>query len=39
MVYSLPLIQPAQAFVATTDLANATFSGAYILDVTHISPK
>ena len=34
----MPLIQPAQAFVATSDLAGAYFSGAYDVDVTQISP-
>ena len=34
----MPLIQPTQAFVSTTDLAGAVFSGAYDLDVTHVSP-
>ena len=32
----IPLIQPTQAFVTTTDLANATFSGVYGVDVTQI---
>jgi peptide/nickel transport system substrate-binding protein len=35
----MPLIQPAQAFVATSDLAGAVFSGAYDVDVTQIAPK
>ena len=35
----IPLIQPAQVFVATSDLAGAYFSGAYDVDVTQISPK
>ncbi len=35
----IPLFQPTQAFVTTTDLANATFSGVYGVDVTQISPK
>ena len=35
----IPLIQPTQAFVTTTDLANAIFSGVYVVDVTQISPK
>ena len=34
----IPLIQPAQAFVTTTDLAGAVFSGAYGVDLTQISP-
>ena len=34
----IPLIQPAQTFVATSDLAGAYFSGAYDVDVTQISP-
>ena len=29
----IPLIQPAQVFVATSDLAGAYFSGAYNVDV------
>jgi peptide/nickel transport system substrate-binding protein len=35
----IPLIQPAQAFVATSDLTGAVFSGAYDVDVTQIAPK
>jgi peptide/nickel transport system substrate-binding protein len=35
----VPLLQPAQPFVATTDLAGAVFSGAYLVDVTQISPS
>ena len=35
----MPLIQPAQVFVSTSDLAGAYFSGAYDVDVTQISPK
>jgi peptide/nickel transport system substrate-binding protein len=35
----IPLIQPTQAFVATSDLAGASFSGAYDVDVTQISPR
>ena len=35
----VPLIQPAQAFVATSDLAGAYFSAAYDVDITRISPK
>jgi len=34
----IPLIQPSQAFVSTTDLAGAAFSGAYLVDLTQISP-
>jgi len=34
----MPLIQPTQAFVSTADLSGAVFSGAYDLDVTHVSP-
>jgi peptide/nickel transport system substrate-binding protein len=34
-----PLIQPAQAFVATRDLNNAVFNPVYELDVTRVSPK
>jgi peptide/nickel transport system substrate-binding protein len=35
----IPLIQPTQVFVATTDVAGASFSGAYDVDVTQVSPK
>ena len=35
----IPLIQPAQAFVATSDLAGAVFSGAYDVDLTQIAPR
>ena len=35
----MPLIQPAQVFVATSDLAGAYFSGVYDVDVTRISPN
>jgi peptide/nickel transport system substrate-binding protein len=35
----IPLIQPTQAFVTTTDLAGAAFSGAYDVDLTQVSPK
>jgi peptide/nickel transport system substrate-binding protein len=34
----VPLLQPAQAFVATKDLAGAVFSGAYDVDLTQVSP-
>jgi peptide/nickel transport system substrate-binding protein len=34
----IPLIQPAQVFAATTDLAGAAFSGAYDVDVTKVTP-
>ena len=34
----VPLVQPAQAFAATTDLAGAAFSGVYLVDLTRISP-
>jgi len=35
----IPLLQPAQVFVATTDLTGAVFSGAYGVDVTQVSPS
>jgi peptide/nickel transport system substrate-binding protein len=35
----IPLIQPTQVFVATSDLAGAAFSGAYDVDVTQVAPK
>ena len=35
----VPLIQPAQAFVATLDLAGAYLSAAYDVDITRISPR
>ena len=35
----IPLIQPTQVFVATTDLTAARFSGAYDVDVTQIAPR
>jgi peptide/nickel transport system substrate-binding protein len=35
----IPLIQPAQAFVATSDLAGAMFSGAYDVDLTQVAPR
>jgi peptide/nickel transport system substrate-binding protein len=34
----VPLLQPAQVFAATTDLAGAVFSGAYLVDLTGVSP-
>ena len=34
-----PLIEPKQAFVTTTDLKNAVFNAAYIVDVTRVTPK
>jgi peptide/nickel transport system substrate-binding protein len=35
----VPLVQPAQAFAATTDLSGAAFSGVYLVDLTRVSPK
>jgi peptide/nickel transport system substrate-binding protein len=35
----MPLIQPTQVFVATTDLAGAAFSGAYDVDLTQVAPR
>ena len=35
----IPLIQPTQVFVATSDLAGAAFSGAYDVDLTQVTPK
>jgi peptide/nickel transport system substrate-binding protein len=35
----VPLIQPTQVFVATTDLKNATFHPVYQIDVTQVAPK
>ncbi len=35
----IPLIQPAQAFVATSDLDGAVFSADYDVDVTQVSPS
>jgi peptide/nickel transport system substrate-binding protein len=35
----MPLIQPTQVFVATSDLANAVYNSVYSIDVTHVSPK
>jgi len=34
-----PLFQPAQVFVATSDLENAAFNAVYGVDITQISPK
>jgi peptide/nickel transport system substrate-binding protein len=34
----VPLLQPPQVFAATTDLAGAGFSGAYLVDLTQVSP-
>ena len=34
----MPIIQPAQAFVATSDLTGATFSSAYDVDLTRVAP-
>jgi peptide/nickel transport system substrate-binding protein len=35
----IPLMQPPQVFVATSDLAGAAWSNAYSLDLTRIAPK
>jgi len=35
----IPLIQPSQVFVTTSDLTGAVFSGAYGVDVTQVSPS
>src|SRR5262245_48440893 len=35
----VPLIQPTQVFVTTSDLVGAIFSGAYDVDVTQVSPR
>jgi peptide/nickel transport system substrate-binding protein len=35
----MPLVQPTQVFVSTSDLAGAVFSGAYDVDVTQIAPR
>jgi peptide/nickel transport system substrate-binding protein len=35
----VPLLEPAQAFAATKDLAGAVFSPAYYVDLTQISPS
>jgi peptide/nickel transport system substrate-binding protein len=34
----IPLIQPTQVFVATSDLSGAVFSAAYDVDLTQVSP-
>jgi peptide/nickel transport system substrate-binding protein len=35
----VPLIQPTQVFVATTDLKNAAFHPVYQIDVTQVAPR
>jgi peptide/nickel transport system substrate-binding protein len=35
----MPLLQPTQVFVSTSDLAGAAFSGAYDVDLTQIAPR
>ena len=35
----MPIIQPSQAFAATSDLVGAAFSGAYDVDLTRIEPR
>jgi peptide/nickel transport system substrate-binding protein len=35
----IPLIQPTQVFVTTSDLRGAAFSAAYDVDLTQVSPK
>jgi len=35
----IPLIQPSQVFVTTSDITGAVFSGAYGVDVTRVSPR
>jgi peptide/nickel transport system substrate-binding protein len=35
----MPLMQPTQVFVATSDLTNAVYNSVYSVDVTHVSPK
>jgi peptide/nickel transport system substrate-binding protein len=35
----VPLLQPAEAFAATNDLAGAVYSPVYYVDVTRISPR
>jgi peptide/nickel transport system substrate-binding protein len=35
----MPLMQPTQVFVATSDLKNAVYNSVYSVDVTHVSPK
>ena len=36
---AVPLLQPTQVFVATTDLKNAVYNATYNIDVTKVSPK
>ena len=35
----IPLVQPPQGTVATSDLQGAGYSGAYGLDITGVSPR
>jgi len=35
----IPLVQPAQVVVATSDLIDAVFNGAYIIDLTQVAPR
>jgi peptide/nickel transport system substrate-binding protein len=35
----IPLMQPTQVFVATSDLTNAVYNATYSVDVTQVSPK
>jgi peptide/nickel transport system substrate-binding protein len=35
----IPLLQPTQVFVATSDLKNAVYNAEYDVDVTRVSPK
>jgi peptide/nickel transport system substrate-binding protein len=35
----IPLLQPTQVFVATSDLKNAVYNSVYSIDVTSVSPK
>ena len=35
----MPLMQPTQVFVATSDLRNAVYNSVYSVDVTKVSPK
>jgi peptide/nickel transport system substrate-binding protein len=35
----IPLMQPTQVFVATSDLKNAVYNSVYSVDVTNVSPK
>jgi peptide/nickel transport system substrate-binding protein len=35
----MPLMQPTQVFVATSDLKNAVYNATYSVDVTQVSPK